>query len=96
MNAYGDWDAESSVYPTKEGYVVPESCCKGFVADNQVSNCQKQPGSVTTPSKIVGCFAKLKESINGHKNKILIVSITILIVMFLNMLFAFALCTMAQ
>lgn len=78
--------------------LVPESCCKKpkgeDLSDDDILKCQKNPES--TDYDLKGCYTKLKDSVRDHKSKILGVAITILVVMFLNMMFAFALCTMAK
>lgn len=78
---------------------VPMSCCKEAkgkeLTKDEITACQKDPGN-KEKYDFKGCYTKLKDSVNNHKSKILGVAITILVVMFLNMLFAFALCTMAK
>jgi len=75
---------------------VPESCCKKpkgeELSEEKVLECQQNPDDYD----LKGCYTKLKDSVRDHKSKILGVAITILVVMFLNMMFAFALCTMAK
>lgn len=83
---------------TTNGEKVPKSCCKQpkgtELKEEDVTKCQKDPAHADYDLK--GCFTKLKDSVRDHKSKILGVAITILVVMFLNMMFAFALCTMAK
>ena len=67
----------------ENGEKVPKSCCKKpkgkELADADVTACQITPGD--SAYELKGCFTKLKDSVRGHKSKILGVAITILVVM---------------
>ena len=87
VNGYEEWKEESDYFPTtSDGFEVPKSCCQGVVEADDVTTCQRNPGS----SKLVGCFQKLKDSIERHKTLILSVSIAILIIMVSHCLFLVA------
>jgi len=92
-STYNSWTVLSDQYPTTEDdYKVPLSCCSNFNSTVDPKDCR------TNPSKynLDGCFDKLEDTFEDNKSKILIVGVIIIVVMFLNMLFAFAMCTMAN
>lgn len=72
---------------------VPKTCCARFESD-QVAVCQKFP--FDTKFNVTGCFDKLDQTFEDNKNTFLIAGIVTMVIMFLNMLFAFAMCTMAN
>lgn len=92
MNALTD-ERKKALFGIAEAK-VPKSCCKKQEKEEDITECQKNPDNEKYELK--GCFKKLKDSVKNHKSKILGVAIAILVVMFLNMMFAFALCTMAK
>lgn len=98
-NNYTEWE-DSKAFPKQDGsstYKVPESCCKKVVAEDKIKACRTSPkDSLVSPNKIPGCLEKLSAELQGHKIKVLAVAITFLVIMFLNMLFAFALCAMVK
>lgn len=95
-NKINSWEIHNSdTYPTSEGYRVPGSCCTAlFDRDNTtgIEMCRKNPFDYN----MVGCFDEIRDTFDSNKNNILIVGVTIVVIMFLNMLFAFAMCTMAN
>jgi len=89
-------DSETGISFNTSASKVPDSCCKGFVPDEDLTTCREEPGSITKPSKLKGCYTKFKDGVDGNKNAILGISITVLLIMFMNMIFAFVLCTMVK
>ena len=79
MTGYSDWETEVTEF--KGDNRVPESCCKGLVADDKVDSCKKSPGDVEQPSKLKGCWTKFNDNVKKHRSTILGVSITILLLM---------------
>jgi len=82
-------------YPVGD-FKVPKSCCNRFDTDEAITNCRKNPYNLPNDEKLEGCFDKFEDLLNDNKDKILIVGVVIVVIMFLNMLFAFAMCTMAN
>jgi len=105
-DAGNSWTAiKDAPYPvTVDGktYKVPASCCNRFKddSDNAVENCRMDPytfnSNLPEDEKLSGCFDKFEDLLTDNKDKILIVGVVIVVIMFLNMLFAFAMCTMAN
>ena len=60
---------------------VPKSCCKKQEKEEDITQCQKEPGNDKYETHMKGCFKKLKDSVKNHKSKILGVAIAILVVM---------------
>ena len=89
MTSYADWETEVTDF--KGDNRVPESCCKGLVADDKVNSCKKSPADVEEPSKLKGCWTKFNDGVKKHKSAILGVSIAILILM-VSYASAFKLC----
>lgn len=91
VDKFTDWDGNT--FLDSEGVEVPASCCtrEGISDPN---DCQRNPSK--EDYKLEGCYQKLKDSIKSHSNKVLIVAVIIIIIMFLNMIFAFIMCTMAS
>merc|ERR1719491_498888 len=85
---------EHGPYPTCDGnaYCVPESCCAQFSGTQ--NDCRKDP--LGTQFNVTGCFNKLDTTFQDNKSTFLIAGIVTMVIMFLNMLFAFAMCTMAN
>jgi len=97
LNGTGDdnnsWEGKGP-YPIGD-FLVPKSCCEQFAAD-KVDVCRKNPQSADLPEKVTGCFDKLESTFNDNKSTFLIAGVVVMVIMFLNMLFAFAMCTMAN
>jgi len=90
-NTYNSW-TKSGAYPVND-FKVPETCClKEQVGENNIQKCRKDPHSYN----LTGCFDKFDDLIEGNKKSVLAVGVTIVVIMFLNMLFAFAMCTMVD
>jgi len=87
-------ELDSTEYPTpSDKFVVPKSCCEQF-ASEKVDQCRKDPTG--EDFKVTGCFNKLESTFNDNKSTFLIAGVVVMVIMFLNMLFAFAMCTMAN
>jgi len=88
---HNSW-TDSGAYPVGD-LQVPETCClKEQVGENNIQKCRKDPHSYN----LTGCFDKFDDLIEGNKKSVLAVGVTIVVIMFLNMLFAFAMCTMVD
>jgi len=61
VTGYSDWETEVTDF--KGDNRVPESCCKGLVADDKVDSCKKSPGDVEQPSKLKGCWTKFNDNV---------------------------------
>jgi len=93
---YNSW-TNSTAYPvTVSGktFKVPASCCDSFDSTTNPTkdSCRMSPRS----ANVTGCFDKLDQTFKDNKNTFLITGVVIMVIMFLNMLFAFAMCTMAN
>jgi len=75
-------------YPIGD-FQVPQTCC---AQSDKVDDCRKNPLSFN----VTGCFNKLDKTFQDNKSTFLIAGIVTMVIMFLNMLFAFAMCTMAN
>lgn len=82
-------DHSNGTYSATTEFKVPKSCCTEF---DKVDDCRKNPLSFNA----TGCLDKLEDTFHDNKNTFLIAGIVIMVIMFLNMLFAFAMCTMAN
>jgi len=99
---YGDWRQfhDEARFTDDQGnhvdeYTVPKTCCLG-VTEDQKTPCMERDGSNnSTAGYTEGCWSKFETTLDENKNQILYSGIVIIVIMFLNMLFAFALCTMA-
>jgi len=77
-------------------FVVPKSCCSHFDSSSTPTEeaCRIDPFG--SKANITGCFDKLDKTFQDNKSTFLITGVVIMVIMFLNMLFAFAMCTMAN
>jgi len=83
------WVDLSALYPTAEQFKVPESCCKQF--DNKVNECRKTPLNFN----VTGCFEKLEHKLMEHRTDFVIAGVVLCVIMFINMLGSFYMCTNA-
>jgi len=98
-----DWTGTEAIFKDKDGKVqptwkVPFSCCAD-VAEKDFEQCVTTSSSNTFPenSFFSGCWTKFQDDvIEANKDYILYSGIAIIVIMFLNMLSAFAMCTMAK
>lgn len=78
-------------YPTN-GFVVPESCCiRSDISKNKVNECRKTPLNF----KVTGCFEKLEHKLMEHRTDFVIAGVVLCVIMFINMLGSFYMCTNA-
>lgn len=102
VNDVADWNMVTT--PNWEGLInKPEGCCKysvGQDAENtadQIKLCRQTTDiSVKDKYYFQGCYTVIVDEIEGQQDKIFGAAIGTTVVMFLNMLFAFAMCTMAE
>lgn len=93
-SSYNSWYGDDLPYPLNNGnWKVPESCCLHFESA-KVADCRKNPRSADY--NLTGCFDEFEDLIKDNKKSVLAVGVTIVVIMFFNMLFAFAMCTMAD
>jgi len=84
----------------------PEGCCQVFRGEGEdkekpsdEAKLQCRKASAEAESKTYyfeGCYTKIKRQIEDNQNKVVGVAIGVVVVMFLNMLFSFAMCTMVN
>jgi len=80
----------------------PEGCCAVFRSGEEVTTddktkCRKSlEGPNSETYYFEGCYSKIKRIIEDNQNKVVGVAIGVVVVMFLNMLFSFAMCTMVN
>jgi len=86
------WVDLSELYPTvEEQFKVPESCCKRF--ENKVNECRKDP--TNQDYEVKGCFEKLEHKLMEHRTDFVIAGVVLCVIMFINMLGSFYMCTNA-
>jgi len=85
------WVDLSTLYPSVELFLVPESCCKQF--NNKVDECRKDP--TNQDFGVVGCFEKLEHKLMEHRTDYVIAGVVLCVIMFINMLGSFYMCTNA-
>jgi len=92
-----DWEQTGVEFGFPAGMNKPLGCCK-VGKDGDIDNpeqCRKnQSGSESTTFYFEGCYTKIKNKIEENQNMVVGVAIGVVVVMFLNMLFSFAMCTM--
>jgi len=69
--------------------MVPPSCCAGA---SDVDNCRVAP-TPHNQAYVQGCFALVETEINNHINAVGGVAITVIVVMVVNMLISFYMCS---
>jgi len=80
----------------------PEGCCKWNREDQEITNVDECRASkeawdvVNATYYFEGCYTKIERTITDNQDIVVGVAIAIVVVMFLNMLFAFAMCTMVD
>jgi len=88
------WEIDGP-YPI-DTFKVPKSCCARF-DKSKVDQCRENPftfnKSLDENEKVTGCFDKLQVKVDKHKKSFIITGVVLLVIMFLNMLSSFALCT---
>jgi len=82
----------------------PEGCCKIDRTDaelnpGEIEECRKSveaPDAQNAKYYFEGCYTAMKNQVKENQNILVGVAIGVVVLMFLNMLFAFALCTMVK
>jgi len=99
VNNVTDW---SRVPKWEDGFNKPEGCCK-YTRDQEEENteeqikaCRAAQYSETSKYYFEGCYTAFVKEIENQQDKIFAAAIGTTVVMFLNMLFSFALCSMAD
>jgi len=97
-----DWADSGAIFKDKDGniqdtYKVPLSCCANVVEEELTKCLTTSDNDGPENSFFTGCWTKFQDDvIEANKDYILYSGIAIIVIMFLNMLSAFAMCTMAK
>jgi len=98
-----DWEEkQGSQFNFPAGIDKPLGCCEvgpngDITAEGDQNTCrQSTEGPDSTKYYFEGCFTKIKSKIEDNQNTVVGVAIGVVVVMFLNMLFSFAMCTMVK
>jgi len=100
-----DWEeTQGSQFNFPAGIDKPLGCCEveqdgdaDIPAGDQQDTCRRsKEGPDSTKYYFEGCFTKIKSKIEDNQNTVVGVAIGVVVVMFLNMLFSFAMCTMVK
>lgn len=100
VDSVSDW-AQITVWDV-EGTNKPRGCCiqsRGKPEDNteeQITVCRKAAFAETDKYYFEGCFTSIEKEILSQQDKIFGAAIGTVVIMFINMVFAFALCAMAD
>jgi len=94
---YISWEKNTTTtsatnFPTSDRYRVPKSCCAQFGSD-QVTVCQKNP--FDNKFNVTGCFEKFEQKLMDHRTDFVIAGVVLCVIMFINMLGSFYMCTNA-
>jgi len=101
---YGDWNTYATEANFPSGMNKPLGCCEIYddgtdIAAGQQDDCRKATNTTQPPAgkkyNFNGCYNVFKDEIKDNQSIVVGVAIGIVVVMFLNMLFAFAMCTMS-
>lgn len=97
-----DWATSSNPNWDLSGANKPAGCClftrgkdEANSADD-IATCRKAAPTETTKYYYNGCYDSFVKQITDQQDKIFAAAITTIVIMFLNMISAFALCTMAE
>jgi len=97
-----DW-SEGSHNWTPSGVNKPAGCCfynrknGEEMSEDDKEACRKDPlDPESTDYYFDGCFTIMKNQIEGNQNTFVYVGVGVIVVMFLNMLSSFAMCTMVN
>lgn len=100
VNNATDW--ESTINPNWEAGNKPVGCCiysRNKDAENtaeEIKVCREAPYNENDTYYFQGCYTVIENEIEGQQNKIFGAAMGTIAVMFLNMLFSFALCSMVD
>lgn len=108
VEGVSDWeDGKHGDHHFNATHTKPEGCChfqKGtsgswdniWENNTLVNNCLKSTDTSTNTYKFEGCYNIIVNEITDNQDILVGVAIGVVVVMFLNMLFSFAMCTMAS
>merc|ERR1711936_206350 len=97
-----DWTSGNFTTWERTDANKPEDCCAVFRSEEEVTPenkkiCRKSSeGPASETYYFEGCYSKIKRQIEDNQNKVVGVAIGVVVVMFLNILFSFAMCTMVN
>jgi len=103
VNNVDDWRSNSEDFNFPTTYNKPEGCCKWkrdgteITTDSDVGACRESsevPNVANGDYNFEGCYTKIENEITKNQDIVVGVAIAVVVIMFLNMLFAFAMCTM--
>lgn len=104
VDSFGDWTSvNATIFPTKEGFKVPDSCCSAFVTQvkgvkggrgglGSFEDCLRNPDNIKYSDSMEGCLPTLSQSLESSRKNVGIVTGAITAFMFINLvtLFLFA------
>jgi len=102
VDSVNDWTSNGNFTWEPTDANKPEGCCTVFRSAEKVTPddtliCRKSlEGPNSETYYFEGCYSKIKREIEDNQNKVVGVAIGVVVVMFLNMLFSFAMCTMVN
>jgi len=102
VNNVYDWRQNGTDFGFRNGATKPLGCC--MIGRNtefnsaQQTDCRvnREEGPDSTTYYFEGCYTAMKKQVEENQNVLVGVAIGVVVVMFLNMLFSFALCTMVK
>jgi len=100
VNNVYDW--RNGSFGFTGGMNKPVGCCQvgrenlDLTEDQQIECRMSMDGPLSATYYFEGCYTKMKEQVEENQNVLVGVAIGVVVVMFLNMLFSFALCTMVK
>jgi len=101
VNDVTDWTKNADHFHFTDRNNKPEGCCKigsnGEELDTtEQKACRESIYIVGTNYNFEGCYTVMEKQVEDNKNILVGVAIGVVVLMFLNMLFSFALCTMVK
>jgi len=99
VNNVDDWRNSSEDFDFEVGN-KPAGCCKWMRDGSEVTDvkdCRESNDAPNAPNgnyNFEGCYTKIENEITKNQDIVVGVAIAVVVIMFLNMLFAFAMCTM--
>jgi len=98
-----DWNDQNTDFQwSPETANKPEGCCRVKQDGSEVTSqdkeaCRQLPHNTGNPVWYFrGCYTMIKDKIEENQNAVVGVAIGVVVVMFLNMMFSFAMCTMVK
>jgi len=98
-----DWTSNPGHFNFDLPVNKPEGCCKigrpgeTNLSEAEIADClQSTEAAPGTKYYFEGCYTAMKNQVKDNQNILVGVAIGVVVLMFLNMLFAFALCTMVK